>query len=647
MTVDGASAVRRRLGASWIVPDPGRDLLRRTRWPRRSTSPSTTARRSGLNLDAYTAIPAAEGFADALRRSLTLAVLTVLGALAITVPAMLAVTLRLPRLRPVIEGLSLIPLVIPPIALVVGVRDMLSLGPDQLAGTPLGDVLVSSQDIDLPWILVVVYIVLALPFVYRSLDAGLRAIDVRTLVEAARGLGANWATIVFRVLLPNLRTAALGAAFLTIALVLGEYTVSRVLLFDTLPTWLVKISGANCPPFRGGQCGEPGVHLAAAARHIVRRPSSHHSEVLMTAPTSTSSHTAGSAVVPGTAHGHGVVMSGLVRRFGDVTALAGLNLTLAPGELVALLGPSGSGKTTALRVLAGFEQPDHGTVAVDGLDITHQPANRRGMGMVFQAFSLFPNLSVSDNVAFGLRVRGASGSARRSRAGELLELVGLSSTADRYPHQLSGGQQQRVALARALAVEPRVLLLDEPLSALDAKVRTQLRDEIRRLQQRLRLTTLFVTHDQAEALSVADRVGVMRDGRLEQIASPDELYHRPATAFVGEFVGTMNRVPGRMLGPDTVEVLGVVRRVAAGESPRLTDEAVTVLVRPEAVTLTKDDQGPDLVVVRTFQGALTRVSVRLANGDEIRADLPSPAAADLAPGGTVTVSLGDAPVLIG
>jgi putative spermidine/putrescine transport system permease protein len=198
-----------------------------------------------LDVEAYTAIPAAEGFVDALRRSLTLAVLTVVGTLAITVPAMLAVTLRLPKLRPVIEGLSLIPLVIPPIALVVGVRDVLALGPNQLAGTPLGDALVSSQDIDLPWVLVVVYIVLALPFVYRALDAGLRAIEVRTLVEAARGLGASWPTVVFRVLLPNLRSAALGAAFLTIALVLGEYTISSILLFDTLPTWLVKISGAN------------------------------------------------------------------------------------------------------------------------------------------------------------------------------------------------------------------------------------------------------------------------------------------------------------------------------------------------------------------------------------------------------------------
>jgi putative spermidine/putrescine transport system permease protein len=198
-----------------------------------------------LDVSVYGRIVSTEGFLDALRRSLVLAGLAMVGALAVTLPAQLAVTLRLPRLRPVIEGLSLLPLVIPPIALVVGVRDVLALGPDELAGTPLGDALVSSQDYELPWVLVVVYIVLALPFVYRALDAGLRAIDVRTLVDAARGLGASWPAVVFRVLLPNLRSATLGAAFLTIALVLGEYTVSSILLFDTLPTWLVKVSGEN------------------------------------------------------------------------------------------------------------------------------------------------------------------------------------------------------------------------------------------------------------------------------------------------------------------------------------------------------------------------------------------------------------------
>ncbi|MEU4670985.1 ABC transporter ATP-binding protein [Amycolatopsis sp. NPDC023774] len=208
--------------------------------------------------------------------------------------------------------------------------------------------------------------------------------------------------------------------------------------------------------------------------------------------------------------GASVELRGLRREFGEVRAFDGLDLTISPGELVALLGPSGCGKTTALRVLAGLEAVDAGEVLVDGTDVVGVPASKREMGMVFQAYSLFPNLTVRDNVAFGLRLRGVATAARQKRARELLELVGLSPQEKRYPHQLSGGQQQRVALARALAIEPRVLLLDEPLSALDALVRTQLRDEIRRLQLRVGITTLFVTHDQEEALSIADRVGVMR-----------------------------------------------------------------------------------------------------------------------------------------
>jgi putative spermidine/putrescine transport system ATP-binding protein len=342
-----------------------------------------------------------------------------------------------------------------------------------------------------------------------------------------------------------------------------------------------------------------------------------------------------------------VVLRGLVRRFADVTALDHLDLTLAPGELVALLGPSGCGKTTALRVLAGFETPDEGSVLVGGVDITSDSPSRRNMGMVFQAFSLFPNLTVADNVSFGLRVRKVAPGVRRNRAHELLELVGLSETANRYPHQISGGQQQRVALARALAIEPRVLLLDEPLSALDAQVRGQLRDEIRRVQQRLGITTLFVTHDQSEALSIADRVGVMRRGVLEQIASPDELYHRPATAFVAEFVGTMNRLRGKLVDAETVEVLGERRPVSTAPQTVVTGDHVDVLVRPEAVVVTEDVDGPALVVARTFHGAMTRLSIRMPDADEILADLPSPSAAGLLPGVTVRVSLALSPVLVG
>src|SRR4029077_4812360 len=217
--------------------------------------------------------------------------------------------------------------------------------------------------------------------------------------------------------------------------------------------------------------------------------------------------------------------------------LAGLDLEIQDGELITLLGPSGCGKTTALRILGGFDRPDAGRVLVDDRDITNVPPNKRDMGMVFQAYSLFPNMDVRTNVAFGLRMRRQNKATRFKHADELLALVGLTETADRYPYQLSGGQQQRVAIARALAIEPTVVLLDEPLSALDARARNYLRAERRDIQQRLGITTLFVTHDQSEALSMADRVGVMRAGRLEQVAEPAELYSRPATAFVAEFGG--------------------------------------------------------------------------------------------------------------
>jgi putative spermidine/putrescine transport system ATP-binding protein len=363
-------------------------------------------------------------------------------------------------------------------------------------------------------------------------------------------------------------------------------------------------------------------------------------------PTNTARNSAATAEGIGPAGrggGTSVLLRDLTRAFGATRALDGLSIEMEPGELVALLGPSGCGKTTALRIVAGFETADTGSVLVDGKDISPVPASRRDMGMVFQSYSLFPNMSALDNVAFGLRMRKMGASQRRQRAGDLLDMVGLSPQARQYPHQLSGGQQQRVALARALAIEPRVLLLDEPLSALDAKVRLQLREQIRTLQQRLGTTTLFVTHDQEEALSMADRVGVMRQGKLEQIAAPDELYADPATAFVAEFVGVMNRVPGELQPGGQVTAMGMTVPVR-GHRPDETE--VDVLVRPEGLTMEVAENGNGIVTTRTFLGSVTRVGVQLSGDVAVQVDRPSAESAGLAPGASVSVSLPAQPVLV-
>jgi putative spermidine/putrescine transport system ATP-binding protein len=295
------------------------------------------------------------------------------------------------------------------------------------------------------------------------------------------------------------------------------------------------------------------------------------------------------------------------KSFGSTVALEEFCLDVREGELISLLGPSGCGKTTALRVAAGFEIGDRGSVHLFNRDISRVPAHKRNMGMVFQSYSLFPNLSVAQNVEFGLRTRKVASAERRKRTVEVLQLVQLESQANRYPHQLSGGQQQRVALARALAVRPDVLLLDEPLSALDAKVRSTLRDEIRRIQSELGITTLFVTHDQDEALAISDRIAVMSDGRIDQLGTPLEVYRQPTSAFVARFIGSMNELQGCSTGSGRVEIDG---RSLSIENQLPSGTEVTILVRPEDTRIELSGY-PGTVVSVHFQGSSTRVSVRL------------------------------------
>jgi putative spermidine/putrescine transport system ATP-binding protein len=349
-----------------------------------------------------------------------------------------------------------------------------------------------------------------------------------------------------------------------------------------------------------------------------------------------------------------IEMTAVRKEFGATVALADLDLRIESGELVCLLGPSGCGKTTALRLLAGFEQPDAGRILVDGTDVAGLSPRHRGFGMVFQEYSLFPHLTARANIEFGLRVRRAGKQEMTATVDRLLEMTRLEKHAEKFPHQMSGGQKQRVALARAIATAPRLLLLDEPLSALDAQVREHLRDEIRRLQQDVGVTTVFVTHDQHEAMAVADRVAVMRNGVVEQIDPPRVLYSRPVSEFVAGFVGTVNRLSAVRAPNGAWIVLGAPAEtsgepiVDAGESPR-------AVVRPEQLDVVRAPSGADTghgepahVVGLSFLGAFTRVSIDHPTEGLVIADVLGEAADGLAVGDAVrpTVRPGSGPIVL-
>lgn len=314
------------------------------------------------------------------------------------------------------------------------------------------------------------------------------------------------------------------------------------------------------------------------------------------------------------------------KAFSGADVVHNFNLDVEKGTLVSFLGPSGCGKTTTLRMIAGFEQMDEGTITLDGDDITGISPNRRDIGMVFQSYALFPNKTVGDNIAFGLRMKKRPKDEISIKVRESLEMVRLLDTIDRYPHQLSGGQQQRIALARALAVQPRVLLLDEPLSALDAEVRVALRGEIRRIQSNLGITTIYVTHDQEEALSISDRVVVMNKGLIEQTGTPEEIYRIPRTRFVATFIGTANQFPGVVSGVDSV-MSGSTKLLADGAKNFHSGDEVVMLVRPENIQIQTEDRPrngwnilPGMVETITFYGAVTRLGVNI-NGQRVVADI--------------------------
>jgi putative spermidine/putrescine transport system ATP-binding protein len=310
-------------------------------------------------------------------------------------------------------------------------------------------------------------------------------------------------------------------------------------------------------------------------------------------------------------------ISGVQKSYGPNTVVRGFDLSVERGEFISFLGPSGCGKTTTLRMVAGFEHPTVGTIKIDGRDVTHLPPNQRKIGMVFQAYALFPNMTVAENIGFGLKVAKKPAAEIAPRVKEMLELIKLPHLADRYPYQLSGGQQQRVALARALANKPQVLLLDEPLSALDAKIRVSLREEIRALQKALGITTIFVTHDQEEALSMSDRIVVMSDGRMEQVGDPFAIYNYPSTRFVAGFVGTLNILKAQVIDPATGQLAIDGQPVVTTRSldGSAAGTARTVAVRPEAVSLgERAENGNSLtgtIEEVGFLGSVVRIKVRL------------------------------------
>jgi len=310
-----------------------------------------------------------------------------------------------------------------------------------------------------------------------------------------------------------------------------------------------------------------------------------------------------------------LTLSNISKQFADTYAVQDFSLDIDKGEFVSFLGPSGCGKTTTLRMVAGFEIPTSGKITLDGADITNKAPNQRHVGMVFQSYALFPNMTVSQNIGFGLRVRKASEAEIKDRVKEMVSLVNLEKHADKYPFQLSGGQQQRVSLARALAIRPNVLLLDEPLSALDAKIRVSLRAEIRSIQKRLGITAIFVTHDQEEALSISDRIVVMYDGNVEQVGTPFDIYNFPRTPFVANFVGSLNTAAAEVVDPEKglLNMDGVQLVSAAKMDGLRKGDKVRIAIRPERFSFASDGKKANVLDCQieniTFLGSVVRVHI--------------------------------------
>ncbi len=459
---------------------------------------------------------------------------------------------------------------------------------------------------------------ITVPFVARELIPVMEEQGAEA-EEAALALGASGWQMFRRVTLPNIRWGLLYGVVLLTARAIGEFGAVSV------------VSGHI-----RGQTNTIPLHVEILYNEYNFAAAFAVASLLTIARRRHARRTVGHRVARGPPHrdrrvragaGMSIEVRGLSHAFGTHRVLEGIDLTVSPGELVALLGPSGSGKTTLLRIIAGLEVPDEGTVFLDGVDATKQPTQRRNVGFVFQHYALFRHLSIFENVAFGLRVRPRrvrpSERAIRDRVRQLLDLVQLGDYAERYPEQLSGGQRQRIALARALAVEPRVLLLDEPFGALDAKVRKDLRRWLRRLHDELHVTSVFVTHDQDEALELSDRVVIMNRGRIEQEGTPDEVYHSPRTSFVYRFLGDVNLFHGRVEG-DRAMIGGITVPLPPDASP--VDGETPVFIRPHQLDIHAEEPFDGHVRARVVHvnpaGPLVKVELVTDSGESVRVELP-------------------------
>ena len=579
-----------------------------------------------LTLEWYGRVLADREWREAAATSLVVAALAAGLATLLGAPAGLALGQGrgTPALRRALRAMVLLPVMVPVVLVAIALYAA-------FAAAGLGGTLPA---------LVLAHAALGAPYVVLSVEAAARGLDAR-LDRAARGLGATaWQALV-RVTLPLVRRGLLAGALFAAIVSLDEVVVALFVggpTATTLPRkmWSTITQDEFNPLLTAVATLQMLVALGllgvAARLGAIRRRGDERG------PDAEARGAAGVCPVAPTARGPGagpragarLALVGLTKRFGAVTAVDALTLEVEPGELLTLLGPSGCGKTTVLNLVAGFEAPDAGSIGIDGVDVAARPPHRREVGMVFQDYALFPHLTVRENVAFPLRVRGLSGAEVTERVGAMLELVQLPGYGDRLPRQLSGGQQQRVALARALVFRPRVLLMDEPFGALDRALREAMRAELRDLHRALGITVVLVTHDQDEAMELSDRVAVVRAGRLQQVATPRVLYERPVNAFVAGFVGDSNLLDAVVESVEgasvSVRTAGGARIRAAGSAAR-TGDRVLVLLRPEAAAVAEPSDGVDegragVVEDVADPGPIERGRVRLDGGERLTVTRP-------------------------